>query len=202
MANARIVSATTARDEEFSELAIHSGPELIPAIFGPRARNFWKRAFRHPACLFSFEHTRFIEVEGEPAGMALAYDWETKRRQERRSTLLMLRQLKWDFFRQMPVMRQSGEIMARITEGDFYLSNLAVYPRFRSLGYGARLMASIEESAIRSGSKRVVLDAEADKERTIQFYHRQGYRIEEELPTLKARNRDFRLFKLTKNLQL
>jgi ribosomal protein S18 acetylase RimI-like enzyme len=187
-------------DQAFSELVIFSGPELLPALFGSNAQNFWKVAFCHPSCCFSFEHTRFIEVKGEIAGMALTYDHTIKKKEGLRSALIVLRHLKWTFFRQIPCLRQSGEIMAQTTEGDCYLSNLAMYPNYRSLGCGAKLLDAVEEEAKKAGAKRMVADVENDNERGIQFYERIGYRIETESPILKTRDRDFQFFKISKEL--
>jgi ribosomal protein S18 acetylase RimI-like enzyme len=75
-----------------------------------------------------------------------------------------------------------------------------VYPNYRSLGYGAKLLDAVEEEAKKAGAKRMVADVENDNERGIQFYERIGYRIETESPILKTRDRDFQFFKISKEL--
>jgi ribosomal protein S18 acetylase RimI-like enzyme len=186
--------------EDFSKLALHTGPELLPALFGPTVRVLWRNAFRHPRSCFSFEHSRFVEVNGRTAGMALSYDFDRKRGEELRSLVLILRYLRWRFPAQITYLRRSSDIVAQIAQGDHYLSNIAVYPELRCLGYGAILLAAVEEEARQAGSKRMVLDVESDHERALRFYVRLGYAVESQSPPLRTRRRDFEFFKMTKSL--
>ena len=200
MDNAAVRPGRPSDAEDFSELALHTGPELLPALFGPAARALWRNAFRHPRICFSFEHSRFIELNGRPAGMALSYDFDQKRGEELRSLVLILRYLRWRFPAQITYLRRSGDIVAHITQGDHYLSNIAVYPESRCLGCGATLLTAVEEEARRAGSKRMVLDVESDHDRAIRFYERLGYAAESKSPPLRTRRRDFEFFKMTKSL--
>ena len=186
--------------EDFSKLALHTGPELLPALFGPTVDVLWRKAFRHSRSCFSHEHSRFIEVNGSTVGMAQSYDFEQKRREEMRSLMLILRYLTWRFPAQVTYLRRSGDIVAQIAHGDHYVSNIALYPESRCRGYGAVLLESVEEEARRAGSKRMVLDVESDHDRAIRFYERLGYAVESKSPLLRTRRRDFEFFKMTKSL--
>ena len=195
-----LTPATPQRAPEGSELALLAGEELIPALFGPDAHRFWECAFKYRQCGFSYEHSRFLEVGGKPVGIAVAYDYQTQKKEGRRTFWAMINCLKWTFLKQLSELRQSGALMARTREGDYYLSNLAVYPEYRGQGYGTIIMDSVEKMAADTGGKRVVLDAEVNKLRTIQFYKGRGYEIEETLPVLKTKAGDFLLQRMVKEI--
>jgi ribosomal protein S18 acetylase RimI-like enzyme len=200
MENASVRSGRLSDAEDFSALALHSGPELLPALFGPTVRGLWRDAFRHRRSCFSFEHSRFIEVNGRTAGMALSYDFERKRSEELESLMVILRYLRWHFLAQITCLRRSSSIVAQIAQGDHYLSNIAIYPEFRCSGCGAMLLTAVEEEARQAGSRRMVLDVESDHERAIRFYERLGYVVESKSPPLRTRQRDFDFFKMSKVL--
>jgi ribosomal protein S18 acetylase RimI-like enzyme len=200
MEDTAIAIATPEMARTGSELSVLSGPELMQAVFGPNAQLFWEKAFSYERCCFSYQHSIFIQANGEVAGLAVVYDSADKKKEELRSYLIILRHLKLTFFRQFFSIWRSGRILAKIQEKDHYLSNLAVYPKYRSLGYGAKLMAAIEQLAKEAGSKRMVLDTEMHKDRTIQFYKRCGYEIEAKTPMLKTREGNFEFYRMFKYL--
>ena len=82
--------------EQFSELAISTGPEFLPALFGSESnvRTVMGGAFQHLRNCFGYEHSHFIEANGEIAGMALAFTYDQMRREQLRSMLFILRYLK------------------------------------------------------------------------------------------------------------
>lgn len=64
----------------FSQLILLSAPTFLPYLFGPDVRNVMHRLFHHIRNYFSFEHSYFVEVDGEIAGMALIYNYEQKKK--------------------------------------------------------------------------------------------------------------------------
>jgi len=186
---------------DFSELALYTGPELLPALFGTTVKDVWRNAFRHPRSCFSYEHSHFIKVNGETAGMALAYSYDRKKKEEIRSLLLILRYLKWGILSRIIYLLRSAGIMAQIKEGDYYLSNIAVYPDRRCQGCGTKLLEVIEGEARTAGCKRLVLDVETYNKKVIKLYERLGFTIEMKSPILKTRDRDFEFFKMTKDIE-
>ncbi|UCC60579.1 MAG: GNAT family N-acetyltransferase [Dehalococcoidia bacterium] len=118
-----------------------------------------------------------------------------------RTMLFILRYLKLSFLTQIIYMYRSSSILVQITEGDAYLAHLAVYPVFRSKGYGAMLLDKIEREAGEARCKRIVLDVETCNERAIEFYQRLGYRIESKSPVLRIKDHEFQFFKMSKNIE-
>ena len=182
------------------ELTLYTGPEFLPCLLGPAARTVLTRSFAHARNCFSFEHSHFIEVEGEVAGKALAYDYTRRKAEELRSFALMVRYSRFGWLRQLPCWWRSSRVIAQIEEGDYFLSSIAVYPRFRGLGLGTRLLEKVEDVARRAGSKRLVLDVETENSRAIALYERLGHRIEARSPVLRIRSRDFEFYKMVKEL--
>lgn len=88
----------------------------------------------------------------------------------------------------------------QISESDSYLANIAVYSKFRWLGLGTKLLQAIEEEARKTGSKRMVLDAETDNTRAIKLFERLGYAMEQKSPILKVRDKNFEFFKMSKDI--
>ena len=188
--------------QDFSELALLTGPEFLPALFGSESnvRNVMKGSFQHTRNAFSYEHSHFIEANGEIAAMALVFTCDQMRRERLRDWLFILRYLKFSVLTQMIYLYRSSEILVQITEGDSYLAHIAAYPKFRSLGFATKLLEVIEEEARAAGSKRMVLDAETDNEKAVKLFERFGYTIEQKSPILRIRDKGFEFFKLSKNI--
>ena len=188
--------------EDFSELVLYTGPELLPTLFGSESnvRNVMKGSFRHVRNAFSYEHSHFIEANGETAGMSLVFTHDQMRREQLRTMLFILRYLKLSFLTQIIYLYRSSGTLVQITEGDSYLAHIAAYPKFRSLGFGTKLLEVIEEEARTTGSKRMVLDVETDNEKAIKLYERLGYRVESKSPILRIRDKGFEFFRMRKDI--
>jgi len=201
MDNIIIRKGKTEDAEDFSQLALFTAPTFLPYLFGSDVRNLMKNLFQHMRNYFSFEHSYFIEVNGEIAGMALVYNYEQKKRDYLRTFLLGLKYLKWSFFTQLTYLLKSEHIIVQITEGDCYLFYIAIYPKFRGLGFGTKLLGVIEEEARKTGSKRIVLDVEIDDKKAIKLYERLGYNIEQKSPIFKIKDKNFEFFKMSKDIK-
>jgi ribosomal protein S18 acetylase RimI-like enzyme len=68
--------------------------------------------------------------------------------------------LKWSLFSRIFYLLKAQNIVGKIAENEYYLSNIAVYPEFRSLGLGIKLLSEIEREARKAGSNKIVLDVE------------------------------------------
>jgi len=190
--------------EDFSELVLYTGPELLPTLFGSKSnvRNVMKGSFRHGRNGFSYEHSHFIEANGEIAGMVLVFTHDQMRREQLRTMLFILRYLKLSFLTQIIYLYRSSETLVQITEGDSYLAHIAVYPKFRSLGFGTKLLEVIEEEARTTGSKRMVLDVETYNTEAIKLYERLGYTIEQRSPILRIRDKGIEFVKMSKDVAI
>jgi len=202
---------------DFSQLVLSTASTLLPYFFGPDVENVIQRLFEHTRNWFSFEHSYFVEVNGEIAGMALISDHNEKKRENLRTYLLALKYLKWGILKrlayslksqhvirkvvELAYLLRSEHIMVRTTEGECYLRNIALRCNFRGLGFATRLLGVVEEESRKVGSKRIVLDVGTDNKTAIKLYKRFGYRIEQKLPSLRIKDKNFEIFRMSKDIR-
>ena len=196
MATITVRSARLEDVEHYPELIMLSAPGYLPYIFGSGARDLLSILFPDTGNWFSFEHSHCAEVDGEVAGMALAYSYSQKKAEESRTLELTVRHLKSSFV-ELPDPRII-ELAGQIEEGDYYISDMGMYPKFRGLGCGTRLFERLEDEARKAGCGRVVLDVKTDNTKARALYERLGYRIETRSPVLKTYIQDFEFFKMAK----
>jgi ribosomal protein S18 acetylase RimI-like enzyme len=185
---------------DFAELVLMSSPALFPAVYGDDAKAVIQRLFCHTRNLFSFEHTYFAEVSGSRAGMLLKYDWNVRRRENWRTGLLMLREMKLEFVRRVPRMIKVESVLGKVKRGELYISNVAIYPEYRSQGVGSRLIFQAEREAGATGMRFVSLEVEAGNAGAIKLYSRLGYSIVSEC-TFRLGGSYLNSFRMRKELQ-
>jgi len=159
-------------DEDFANLFLTSAPEYAPALFAGKHEVVTRNCFRHKKNLIGFEHARFLLVEQRTAGMIVGYGWHAKKAQSARSGLLPIRYMKWAFMKRMKDLQWSDQVLGKMDEETYYISNLALYPEYRNLGLGAELLVYIQDVATQSGAKKLDVDAEIDNEGAVRFYKR------------------------------
>ena len=182
----------------FSELVILTSPAVFPIVFGSSVKKMMKNLFPHKRHYYSFDRSFFAEVNGEVVGMAQLHKLTTRKGQTVRMSLLLLKYLKWRLPTKAVNLLKFDRLIKFVAHNDCYLSNVAIYPEFRSFGIGTKLLAAIEEEVKNIGKKRIVLHAETHNARAISLYERLGYKIESRSPPLKIKNRLFESFKMAK----
>jgi ribosomal protein S18 acetylase RimI-like enzyme len=184
----------------FSELVTLTSPAMFPMVFGPGVKKTMKSLFAHKRHYYSFDRSFFAEVNGKVAGMAQLHKLVDRKGHTARMSLLLLKYLKWRLPTKAVNLLKFDHLIKLIARGDCYVSNVAVYPEFRSSGIGTKLLAAIEDEAKNIGKKRVVLHAEIHNLRAVSLYERLGYKIEYKSPSLKIKNRIFESFTMAKSV--
>jgi len=184
--------------DDFASLIVISSPTLFPAVFGAKAGNILKALFCHRHNLFSFQHCHFIEVGGRIAGMTLSYDWQAANRERLKTGLLLLKYMKTQLLTRLSTLLEAHTVLSKIGDGEYYVSNLAVYPDHRNLGLGTRLLVQTENEAKKFGAGRVVLEVEADNQDAIQLYEKNGYAVARELEEIAASKKTFKFLQMSK----
>ena len=182
---------------DFARLIMLSSPTFLPAVFGTKASDILKSLFCHRHNLFSFQHCYFIKVSGRNAGMVLSYDWQTAKRERFKTGLLLLNHMKTQLLTQLSTLLRTETIMSKVRDGEYYISNLAVYPEYRNLGLGTRLLLKAEDEARKSGASKAVLDVEADNESAIRLYEKIGYTAVRKVE-IKAGKETFKFLRMAK----
>jgi len=185
--------------EHFARLMEISAPEYFPALLGPKFREVFEKLFIEKANLFSHEHVVFAIYEEQIAGMLLSYDWRAKVKEEKRTGWLMLKILGFDFLRKLPAFLSAEGGSGRLEEGDYYVSNVAVYPEFRGKGIGKALMLEAERLARECGAKRIALDVEMENEIAIAVYQKLGYSVERE-HSIELEGKTYGFYRMVKGL--
>ena len=184
----------------FSELVILTSPAIFPIVFGSTVKKIMKKLFPHKRHYYSFDRSFFAEINGNVVGMAQLHKLPTRKGQTARMSLLLLKYLKWRLPTKAVNLLKFDHLIKFVARDDCYLSNVAIYPEFRSFGVGTKLLSAIEDEVKSIGKKRIVLHAEIHNTRAISLYERLGYKIESQSPSLKIKNRLFESFKMAKSI--
>ena len=185
--------------QDFTNLLSLSAPIFFTVIYGSDVSSVIQNLFRQPKNLFSFEHSYFIEVEGTKAGMILGYDWKTKREEEWRTGLLMIKYMKLRFFARILSLLKALSLTGKVEDNEYYVSNIAVYPEFRGANLGTNLLLRMEEEAKSCGATKMALDVEADNQGAIKLYNRLGYSVVGKPRRAKIDRKNFTLVRMCKN---
>ena len=185
---------------DFSHLILLSAPVFFPSLFGDNVLEVMENLFRYPGNIFSFEHSYFVEMEKKIAGMVLGYTWKERDQEELNTGFLLFKYLGWDILTRVPYLLRVQSILGKLVAGDYYISNIAVYPEFRGCGLGTSLLKKMEEEAVERGCKMIVLDVEADNRGAIRLYQKLGYNAGEGSSVVKIKGKSFEFFRMRKNI--
>ena len=164
--------------EDFANLVVMSAPVLFLLLFGDSATELLKELFVHPHHLFSYTHCYFALLNSKIVGMIFSYDGKTSKKQGLRTGILLVRYMKFRFFKRFRLFMKSQSIFGEVAENENYISNIAVYPGFRGAGFGKMLLTKAEDEAKALGLERCVLDVDASSEGAIGLYQKMGYTID------------------------
>ena len=187
--------------QDFTKLILLSDPLLFPAIFGSSVGSVLQNLFCQRKNLFSFEHSYFIEVDDTKAGMVLGYDRKTEREEEWRTGLLLIKYMKLGFFTKIIPLLKAMSIAGRVEDDEYYISNVAVYPEFRSISLGTNLLLKMEEKAKSCGGGKIALDVDIDNGGAIRLYNKLGYSIVGKPSRAKINRENFALVRMYKKLR-
>lgn len=200
MQNILVRKGKPADAHHFSELVTLTSPTMFPLVFGSTVKNIMKNLFPHKRHYYSFDRAFFAEISGKVVGMAQLQKMPNRKGQTARMSFLLLKYLNWRLPAKVINLLKLDRLIKFVANNDCYISNVAVYPEFRSCGIGKKLLAAIEEEVKSIGKKRVILHAETYNARAISLYERLGYRIESRSPSLRIKNRLFESFKMVKSV--
>ena len=184
----------------FSELVALSSPSLFSILFTSKVKNLMKRIFPHRRHYYSFDRSFFIEVDGKTAGMAQLHRLKPRRREKINLTVLLMKYMNWRFPSRIAPLLRSEKIIRNFSGKDCYLSNLAVYPEYRNLGLGTKLLGALEEEVKVIGKSRMLLHADVTNCSAIRLYERLGYKVKEKIPPLKIKNKRFEYLNMSKTV--
>jgi ribosomal protein S18 acetylase RimI-like enzyme len=128
------------------------------------------RAIRK-AKAFCRSNTIVVEIDGNVAGAALCYPLSDAG--ETRALAGLCANV-----------RPFNPIEPR-PEASFYVSTIAVYPKFQNLGLGALLLQAVEARARQAHCRCLVMEVSPDNDGALRFYARHGFWIWPNAPAIK-----------------
>ena len=131
--------------------------------------------------------------------MLLGYDFNDSQKDTLKTGILMLMKLNFHSIKIIGNLLKAERTIGKVNKGEFYISNIAVYPEFRGIGLGNELMLHIEKNAIKKKNKSLSLDVEVQNEDAINLYKKLGFKIISDIKILKLRE-TFKFYRMIKNL--
>jgi len=195
-----VAAGATDSAEDFARLALIAAPKYLPALYAGTHDKVHRNLFRHSDNIMSFTHTHFMRVDGKNAGMVVVYDWKTNKKEQLRTTLLIIRYMGLDFFKQIRHMQWSAENLGRIDDGTYYIPVLGFYPEFRGRGLGMEMLKFTQEQAHKAGAVKIELDAETYNQDAIRFYKRFGMQESGESKSTTINGEKFEFVRMSKKL--
>lgn len=148
-----------------------------------------RRLFASRGNLFSFEFAEYAELQGNVAGLLLAYPAPIMKALELPTVLQYFRaagiwvglRMLW---RSFPL-----QSIAQAAPHEYFLAHIAVLPEYEGRGLGQRMLVRVQERATQAGFKRITLTVDAKNDRAISLYKRAGYRVSATIDVKPLRRR-------------
>jgi len=184
----------------FADLAALASGDLAPVLYGGRGSRMFQGMFLQPKNLSTYHKAFIAAVDGESAGMLLGFTWREQEAENEATDWLHARYLGLRTLWTMFVLAGTPRWFGRAFEGEYYINYLAVYPDYRGLGLGIRLLDRAEEAALASGCAALSLDVEFSNEPAISLYRKHGFHVTKEAPFHALRPRWRRVYRMQKGL--
>lgn len=167
-----LIKADRFNANDFVQLVLMTGKDFLENAFGKQVNQMLRKLFLQPKNLFSHECTWFGLVEKEIFGVIVGYSYDYARTCRINTGRLILKEIGfWRFLTLIKIDR----VLGKHSKGEFYLSNIAVYPKFRSMGLGRKLIEYTFEIARQQGCKKIILDVEKQNELAKALYRKVGF---------------------------
>lgn len=187
--------------EDFSNLIIYTGKDFFYSLFGNKAKKIFKNLYIEKNNQFSFEFTNFVEIDNKICGMVLSYSYEEKKKITLFTGYLLIKNIKFEFIKNFSYFYKAFSKLGLLKNNEYYISNIAIYPQFRGLGIGSKLLYYTENLAKEKGCNKLVLEVEKENLRAINIYKKFGLKIEKEF-SLNLKNKKFIFYRMNKDLKI
>lgn len=165
---------------QLAELAILAAGEFYTWLYGPRAAQVLCGLFQQPGHLASYEKAKVATIEGQCAGMLLAFSWQQHQTEHQTTNWRYLRTFTPHTLFLVPLLFTAPEWFGQPEKDEFYVNYVAVYPHFQGRGLGGVLMQEAETSARAAGCRALSLDVDVKNPSAIRLYEKHGYAITKE----------------------
>ncbi len=186
--------------EDVAELILISAP-YFSILFGKKVKILLQYLFKSGSNLFGSEHVYISEFEGEVAGMILGYDWQSKKRENVRTGFLLFKKLGICILCKLPAFLKLNKTVGELDAGEYYISNIAIYPAYRGKGIGKKLLLKKEQWVKDTSIGKIVLDVEKDNVNAMRFYKKSSYNILKEFSVSLQKTKIIEFYRIIKELK-
>lgn len=160
---------------QIAHLVLLSDSGLLPALFGSSAEKALTQLAGSRRNPFSYEHALAVSRGDELIGIALGMKQRAMAGENLATVAQIIRVFGFAAPANLFRLVQASAVLAGLGPADFYLSNIAVNPLYRSSGLGGWLLGTLEDRLLRQGVLRVALDCDPENTSALRFYYRHGY---------------------------
>lgn len=168
----QIIKAQQLHVHDFANLVLMTGKEFLESVFGKQVKKVIEKLFVQKRNLFSYECTWFGLIEDEVFGVIVGYSYDYAKKYRVNTGRLILKEI--GFYKLFNLIKIDN-VLGRHSKGEFYLSNIAIYPKFRSMGLAKKLIEYVFEIAKQQRCEKVVLDVEKQNEVAKALYRKVGF---------------------------
>ncbi|MFN4189804.1 MAG: GNAT family N-acetyltransferase [Pseudothermotoga sp.] len=168
-----LIKAQKSHACDFVDLVLMTGRDFFEGCFGRRVERMLRNLYIQERNLFSHECTWFGLLDAQIVGLIVGYSYDYVKENRLNTGVMILKEI--GLFRFMNLVKVDGAL-GKHSKDEFYLSNLAIYPKFRSMGFGRKLVEYVFELARQQNCKRVVLDVERENEVAKALYYKMGFK--------------------------
>ncbi len=195
-----VVRKATEKDSiKYAELILITAP-YFPFLFGENIKQVLQELFLSTNNLFSLKNVFTIEINKELAGILLGYAWKTKKQSNLNTGILLFKKVGINLLNNIVPLLKFNSSVGQLDKGEYYISNIAIYPKFRGKGLGKELIKKAEEEAKRKEAEKVVLDVEKENIVAIKFYTKLGYKKVKEFRVYLEKEKVLNFYRMIKEI--
>ena len=193
MAEIKIRSAIADDADTSTQLIYMTMGSLADYLFGGdderAAKKVISRLFRRQKNRYSHQYTNLAIIDGDVAGLLLSYPGKVLKSLnfpmvESMFAVTELPQLLRFFYRSLPLIS-----IKEAASDEYFINNMATFPKFQGLGVGKSLMSLAQEKAQESGLNKCALTVEIKNSRAVGLYQHLGYQIVETIKVERLNRR-------------
>ena len=188
----------------FANLAQIASDGFYSHLLGSRADAILASTFQHLNNDNSYELTNFLKVDNTIIGMLNGFTAKQKNRIGNQTEWLILKYGTWRFVRYLTIGIMFHAITdfigKRLSDDDYYIQMVAIYPQFRGMGHSKTILQYAEYLALSQGCQGLVLDVDERNEIAINAYHKVGFEVVGESNKIHIDGKPWGLFRMRKTL--
>jgi len=187
---------------DFIKLVVLSEPKsYFLELFGDNYLRIISSMFKVKGNTFSYDSTIWAKKANETLGMLLGYSFDDLQKISFGSILSFVTVSRLEFLPSILKIIKLDKSVPKIEEGDFYISNIAVYPKYRGMGIGTKLLKEAERISLNLGCDRLALDVSYENKGAMVFYKRFGFYELSEGKEVDIHGRKFKFIRFVKDLK-